>query len=95
MTPRANNTDPLDPLEEIRFDIKRVLLHVAGGIGPDGQAIKGQGEQLREQNARLLVVEEFIASAKRLAVGVVATVAAAVAGAWALLGFGPPHSPGH
>lgn len=88
-------TETLDPIAEVQRDVKRILLHMVGGIGPDGQRIIGQGEMQRDIDKRLITVEEFIASAKRCVLGTVASVITLIISAWAMLGAGPKLPPGH
>lgn len=96
MTPRERSEDQTADAE-LRANVKKILLHVAGGIGPDGETIKGLGEIQREQGARIDRIDAFIESTKRLIIGVALGVATLVLGAWAMLGFGPhpPTPPGH
>lgn len=77
-------TTPLDPVEEIRADIKRLLSLVAGGIDRDGRSVPGLA-------GRVESLENF----RRAILAVCGSVVAAVMAAWAIVTAGPRPPLGH
>ena len=83
------DTGELDPLYELRQDVKTILAHVGGSYDDNGEHHPGLSHRVKR-------LEDIVHGARTWALGVAAAVVTTVAGAWAMLGAGPHQGPpGH